>query len=142
MKKVLAAAGMLIAILMLQGCAASIQVPGPIPPMEQIDAMTTFLMDEFMLPDSLRNQVREVVKTNAAMKKTIHELAGEGRIIEYDAERQRMHRFSRELEALLSTPEQKERLRPVMAAVKRSETADKRKWPGTNESPVVNDMGE
>ena len=128
--------------LLIQGCASTIQVKGPIPPMEQIDAMTSFLMDQFILPDSLREQVREVVKTNAQMKKTIRQMAAEGRIVLYDAERQRIHRFEGQLGALLTTPEEKAMLRPVIAAVRRSETELRKKWPDQNMTPVINDMGE
>ncbi len=140
LKNVAAVPVFLMLVLIAGGCASTIQVKGPIPPMERVDAMTAFLGEQFGLDDVQLAKVREVVKTSAVMKKTIHEMVREGRVDLYQAERQRMNRFSRELGAILND-EQRKMLKPVVAEIRRGESDQQKKWRDTNPTPMVGGIG-
>jgi len=130
MRKYLNLFGLVTVVLILGGCAAGIQISTPIPAMEQVQAMTAYLMSELALPPEMRPQVRTVVEANAEVKKNAYRMAREGRRDINDMEDSRFRRFEREMAPLLQTKEQKKHLHKIASQLKKRESA--KRWKNKN----------
>lgn len=121
-------AGLLVlaAAFAMQGCVPLFTESEPVPPMEQVEALTTYIGDELNLTEEQRHSVRRIIMENLQIKRRIHQqYAGRPMELE-DAHQSRLRKFENQVHAVLLKQELREKWDKVAKRIRARELSEVR----------------
>lgn len=132
LKRILALTALLLAV----GCS-SVKLSAPVPPMEEVDAMTAFIMYELQLDQETEMKVREIIIKNLEMKRAIRMQYAMRPLEMREREYSRMKKLDQQIKSLLTSSEQRKVLKKVLSEIRNNEM----KGLATNAQPPVMPSG-